>query len=253
MATDSLDDVLRHACATASSILAEVAQRNAVDRSAAGEREGQYALDLDVDGPVVDELLAAGLGVLSEEAGVLEPDRELIAVVDPVDGSTNASLGLPWFATSICVIDEHGMRQSIVLDHASGTRFEATRGEGAHRNGVRMAAPRELSLSDAVVGVNGRPPAEAGWAQFRTFGAAALDLCAVAEGRLGGYADFDRDAHGVWDYLGAALVCAEVGVPVVDAFDRDLLTRDHTARRTPVAGCTPDVARRLQALRQSAD
>ncbi len=249
MATTSITETLRSACVLAGGILVEVAGRDDRSRSAVGEREDQYAFDLDVDGPVVEALLAAGFGVLSEEAGLEHMDRELIAVVDPVDGSTNASLGLPWFATSICVVDEEGPLQSIVVDHASGNRFEATRGQGATRNGRPMPAPLIRTFDEAVVGVNGRPPADPGWGQFRTFGAAALDLCAVAEGRLGGYVDFDDEAHGVWDYLGAALVCAEVGVPVDDAFGRDLLTFDHAARRTPVAGCSPDVLDRLVSLR----
>lgn len=252
MSTNSLDDVLRQACDIAATVLAEVAARTDEARSAGGERAGQYAFDLDVDGPIVDALLAAGLGVLSEEAGVQHSERALVAVLDPVDGSTNASLGLPWFATSICVVDDDGPLQSIVVNHATGTRFEATRGAGATRDGEAMQTPLARRFEDAVIGVNGRPPANPGWAQFRTFGAAALDLCAVAEGRLGGYADFDDNAHGVWDYLGAVLVCQEVGVPTGDAFDRSLLTLDHADRRTPVAGCTHSVFDRLRTLRASA-
>ena len=72
--------------------------------------------------------------------------------------------------------------------------------------------------------------------QFRCFGAAALDLCAVADGRFDAYVDFDVDALGPWDYLGGMLICQEAGVEVADAFDRPLVTLDHAARRTPVAG-----------------
>ena len=65
---------------------------------------------------------------------------------------------------------------------------------------------------------------------------AALDLCAVADGRFDAYVDFDIDALGPWDYLGGMLICQESGVEVADAFDRPLVTLDHAARRTPVAG-----------------
>jgi len=47
------------------------------------------------------------------------------------------------------------------------------------------------------------------------------------------------DAHGVWDYLGALLICSEAGVQVVDAQGRDLCVLDPDARRTPVAGADP--------------
>jgi myo-inositol-1(or 4)-monophosphatase len=204
------------------------------NRRGAGEREGQYALDLLVDGPLVNSLLEAGLGVLSEEAGILSPERELIAIVDPVDGSTNASRGIPWFATSICVVDDDGPLAAIVENHVTRERFEAVRGGGATRNGVALASPGQGSLADGVVGVNGAPPEDRPWAQFRTLGASALDISYVALGALDAYVDFDYEAHGVWDYAGALLVCQELGVHIVDAFDRPLVHRSHGERRTPV-------------------
>ena len=96
------------------------------------------------------------------------------------------------------------------------------------------------------MGVSGLPAENPGWAQFRCLGAAALDLCAVADGTLDGYLDCVTDAHGVWDYLAAVLVCAEAGVEVVDAEGRDLCVLDRSARRTPVAG----VARSLPGVRR---
>ena len=79
------------------------------------------------------------------------------------------------------------------------------------------------------------------WCQFRSFGAAALDLCAVAEGTVDGYVDCSPSAHGAWDYLGGALLCAEAGAEVGDAFGRELVTFDHRARRTPVAAATREL------------
>ena len=77
------------------------------DWSLSGERDGQYSADVVVDDVIVDMLQAAGFQVLSEESGIgdvewpIDDDR-LLVVVDPLDGSTNASKGLPWFATSLC-------------------------------------------------------------------------------------------------------------------------------------------------------
>ena len=59
-----------------------------------------------------------------------------------------------------------------------------------------------------MIGLSGYPPRSLGWGQYRALGAAALDLCAVADGVLDGYVDCSRDAHGSWDYLGGA-----AGVP----------------------------------------
>jgi fructose-1,6-bisphosphatase/inositol monophosphatase family enzyme len=80
-------------------------------------------------------------------------------------------------------------------------------------------------------------------------GASALDLCLVAAGTLDGYVDCVADAHGVWDYAAATLICAEAGVPVVDAHGRDLIHLDPSARRTPVAAATPALLDQLVAAR----
>ncbi len=241
-----IQTLLRSATEQAIRNLDEVDQRRA-----SGDREGQYALDLVVDGPLVDQLLSAGLGVLSEEAGVSHADRELLAVVDPVDGSTNASRRLPWFNTSIAVFDAEGPLVALVENHVTRDRFEAVRGHGATKNGVPLSTPAG-AVATGVVGVNGVPPAENPWAQFRCFGASALDLCAVADGSLDGYVDFAHEAHGVWDYAAAFLVCAEAGVIVLDAFGRDLLHREHAARRTPVAAHNAADLEVLRALRSAA-
>ena len=220
------------------------------DRRGDGEREGQYALDLLVDGPLVSALLDAGLGVLSEEAGVVEAERTLVAIVDPVDGSTNASRGIPWFATSIAIIDDEGPLVSLVQNHVTGERFEAVRGGGAAHNGSPMKPPIPGDLASGVVGVNGVPPHDRPWAQFRTLGASALDINYVALGALDAYVDFDDEAHGVWDYLGAYLVCSELGVPIADAFGRDLVHRSHIERRTPVVAHDQQTLEQLIELRQ---
>ncbi len=203
------------------------------EREAEGSRPGQYGLDLAVDGPVVEALLAAGYGVLSEEAGEVATDRGLIAVVDPIDGSTNASIGLPWFATSVCLVDDDGPLVSVVKNHASGIVWDAIRGGGARRSGTALRV--DATRRGPIVGVNGVPPDEGPWAQFRCYGAAALDLTAVASNVLDGYVDFDFEAHGVWDYLGAALICDEAGAIIADAERRPLTVLEHSARRTPVA------------------
>jgi len=79
----------------------------------------------------------------------------------------------------------------------------------------------------------------------------ALDLCAVAEGTLDGYVDCSVDAHGAWDYLGGALVCAEAGAVVADAFGRDLVSFDHAARRTPMAAATRELFDTLVTARRN--
>jgi myo-inositol-1(or 4)-monophosphatase len=178
---------------------------------------------------------------LSEESGLRRASSPLLVVVDPLDGSTNAERGLPWFATSLCAVDAHGPLAALVVNLASGERFSALRGGGALRNGESISSSTCTSLAHAFVGLSGLPPSHLGWRQFRAYGASALDLCAVACGVLDAFIDCSPSAHGVWDYLGGLLICQEAGAVVTDAHGRDLLVRDPSLRRTPVAASTTDL------------
>lgn len=209
------------------------------DWGSAGTLPGQYLSDLAADEAALAVLERAGLGAMSEESGLHGGDRAVVVVLDPVDGSTNASRGLPWYATSLCAVDQDGARAALVVDQASGRRFEATRGGGARVDGRPLVPSPCREIREAVVGLSGYPPFSFGWKQYRALGAVALDLCAVAGGMLDAYVDCSLDAHGSWDYLGGMLICHEAGASATDAWDRELVTLDHTARRTPVAAGSP--------------
>lgn len=226
------------------------AMRTVTDWGPSGEREGQYALDVIADGAALAVLDRAGVGVLSEESGFSPGTSGEIVVIDPIDGSTNASRGIPWFATSLCLLDADGPAVALVVNQASGVRYSAERGGGAWCGERRLRPSGYTDLSEAIVMVSAVPPPDVGWAQFRALGACALDLCAVADGVVDGFVDFGRDQHGVWDYLGGLLICREAGVEVVDAFGRELVHMDHAARRTPVAAATPELLASLLAARR---
>jgi fructose-1,6-bisphosphatase/inositol monophosphatase family enzyme len=210
-----------------------------IDWGPAGTRPGQYHSDIAADEAALAVLQGAGLGVLSEETGPHDTDRDLVVALDPVDGSTNAARGIPWFATSLCVLDAEGARMALVVNQATGERFEAVRGGGALRNGAPMGPTACARLGDAVLGITGYPPYDFGWRQMRSLGAAALDLCAVACGHLDAYIDCSTHAHSPWDYLGGMLVCEEAGASVVEAAGRELITLEWADRRVPVAAATP--------------
>ncbi len=215
------------------------------DWGEAGTRAGQHHSDIATDAAAVAVLSEAGLGVLSEESGRHHPERPVTVVVDPLDGSTNASRRMSWWATSLCAVDEAGPMVALVVDLRHGTRWTAVRGGGAQRDGEAIAPSGCSELGQAIVGLNGVPDGHGGWAQYRALGACALDLCAVADGTLDGYLDCTTDELAPWDYLGALLVCREAGVSLTDAAGRDLVVLDHSARRVPVAGATPGLARTL--------
>lgn len=222
------------------------------DWATPGTRPGQYAIDLAADAAVLEVLDEPWIGVVSEESGVHRPGAELVAVVDPVDGSTNAARGLPWYATSVCFVDGTGPRVAVVGNLATGVRYQAVRGGGAWRGGARLAASGCTELRRAVVGLSGYPRRHLGWAQFRACGAAALDLCAVAEGALDAFGTGHHAHLAPWDYLGALLVCTEAGAVLGELDGRDLATVDHSARRAVVAAATPPLLDELTAKLRAA-
>jgi len=235
------------------SVLNEAA--DAVARALAGNSEwaptgaghGQYAHDVVADRAALAVLEAAGLGVLSEESGLHNAGPDIVVVVDPVDGSTNASRGLPWWAVSLCALDSDGPLAAVVASPALGKRFVASRGKGAACNGQAIAPSGAVELGQAVLAFNGYPQYHYGWAQYRAFGSAALDLCAVACGQVDGFVDCSSLAP--WDYLGGLLVCQEAGAVVQELFGRELVLRELGARRTLIAASTPDLLAQLEVAR----
>lgn len=251
--TPSPDDVARvdpDDCDAVLALFASICDRTAAllavngDWSSSGARDGQYTVDVDVDAACLDMLHTAGFAVLSEESGWTgtgareEPAH--VVVVDPLDGSTNAALGLPWCATALCLVSNGVPMVALVGNLRTGDRYSAIRGAGAQRNGRPIRVGPARSLADSVIAVNARPPAAFRPAQYRSMGATALDIVSVADERgFDGSVDFDDDRIGVWDYLAAVTILAEAGGVAADAYGRDLITLDHDARRRPVAASSP--------------
>jgi myo-inositol-1(or 4)-monophosphatase len=143
-------------------------------------------------------------------------------IIDPLDGTTNWLHGYPEYAVSIAAEDRDGLAAAVVLNSATGECFEAARGEGARRNGtpIRVSGLDQLRL--ALVGT-GFPfkhlevlplyldtfttvmKATAG---IRRAGAAALDLCDVACGRLDAFFEFHLMP---WDVAAGGLIVREAG------------------------------------------
>ncbi len=146
----------------------------------------------------------------------------MLWIIDPLDGTTNFLHGYPEYAVSIAAHDAAGLRAAVVLNSATGELFEATRGGGARRDGqdIRVSDMDDLDL--ALVGT-GFPfkklhvlPAYLetmsrvlrSTAGIRRAGAAALDLCDLACGRLDAFWEYWLMP---WDVAAGALIVREAG------------------------------------------
>lgn len=234
--SDALVDLFREAAGAVRTALGPLAGD---DRRARTTRPGQYRLDLMADEAVLGVLARAPLAVVSEESGWSgRREAAVTVVVDPVDGSTNAARGVPYWATSLCALDADGPLAALVVNQATGMEIVAVRGEGATRDG-RTASPSKVErVEEALVALSGPPAQWLPWKQFRSLGCASLALCDLAAGVIEGFVDAGSH-HAPWDYLGGLLACSEAGAVVVDAAGRPLVETDPAVRRQLVGAATP--------------
>jgi Archaeal fructose-1,6-bisphosphatase and related enzymes of inositol monophosphatase family len=160
--------------------------------------------------------------LLSEESGEILQRSPWLWVVDPLDGTTNFAHGFPVFSVSIALLHEGQRVLGVVYDVMRDELFAARRGEGAFLNGRPIRVSRTSRLEAALL-VTGFPydRQESPFDNTREFvallkrchgvlrvGSAALDLAAVAAGRLDGYWEFRLSP---WDLAAGALLVEEAG------------------------------------------
>jgi fructose-1,6-bisphosphatase/inositol monophosphatase family enzyme len=243
------DDILDLFEATARAVSETVTRIPNRDRRAKTGRPGQYALDVLADAAALKVLHTAPVKVMSEESGMSgDNGSDITVVIDPVDGSTNCSRGISYWATSLCAVDGAGPVAAFVVNQASRDYMTAVRGGGAYRNGQRAQPSDRTRVEDAVVALAGLPARILPWQQFRALGSAALALCDIASGGLDGYVD-GGSFHAPWDYLGGYLMCLEAGAPVIDFGGQPLSTTAAQARRQLVAAGNAEL---LDALKPAA-
>ncbi|MFN8080276.1 MAG: inositol monophosphatase family protein [Kineosporiaceae bacterium] len=170
--------------------------------------------------------------LFGEEAGGVagRPGRSsgLTWVIDPIDGTVNYLYGLPAYAVSVAVVTGDPRRPGgwralagCVHNPVSGETWTAIAGHGAWLDGRRLPTRSAPSLDGALVGTGFgyRPERRREQAEvvsallplvrdIRRIGSAALDLCAVATGRLDAF--YERGLN-VWDIAAGQLVVTEAG------------------------------------------
>ncbi len=168
--------------------------------------------------------------ILGEEGGS-SGEGTLRWVVDPLDGTINFLYGLPAFAVSVAVEDGDGALAGVVLDPVHGERFAATRSGPPTLDGEPIAPSRVTSLDAALVATGFAYDAAVRRRQaavvarllprtrdIRRAGAAALDLCWCAAGRVDAY--FERGLQ-PWDRAAGALIAARAGLELRELPERE--------------------------------
>jgi myo-inositol-1(or 4)-monophosphatase len=209
--------------------------------------------------------------ILAEESGSTGTS-ETVWIVDPLDGTTNFLHRFPVFAVSIGVQVKGRMEHAVVYDPVRQELFTASRGVGAQLDGRRIRVSGQKNLDRALIGT-GFPFRQAdvemepylamlgkiikNTSGVRRPGAAALDLCYVAAGRLDGFWEAGLSA---WDLAAGGLMIREAG-GIISGLDgsEDYLETGHVLAGTPkiYAGlaklCASDIKAILHGRHATAD
>jgi myo-inositol-1(or 4)-monophosphatase len=186
-------------------------------------------VDLAAETAIVQTLQKYGVSftLISEESGIKEygsSPQECYCCIDPIDGTTNLTHGLPFYASSIAVSNKPELSDvyaGMVVDLMHDETFMALRGKGAYRNGDRVHTSETKSLEEAVVGldlnafkakldINIAAALIENIRHTRHFGANALEICHVAAGLTDAFIDL-RNKIRTTDVAAGFLIVKEAG------------------------------------------
>jgi len=159
--------------------------------------------------------------IVGEEGANFAGSSGITWHIDPIDGTTNFLYDLPAWAVSIGASDTQGPIAGVVYIPALGEMFSATRGGGAFLNDSPIHCNQITDVSQALVctGFSYSPEQRTIQSRrvsrfihlirdIRRAGAAAIDLCYVACGRIDAY--FEENLH-QWDIAAGILIAHEAG------------------------------------------
>jgi myo-inositol-1(or 4)-monophosphatase len=148
------------------------------------------------------------------------PESDTVWIIDPIDGTINFFHGLPWWCCSVAVRHKGETVAGTVFIPEMRQTYEATCDGPALCNGapIRVSATARLDLAILATGADKWDLGEHAFKFMRKvseiaqrpriLGAAAVDMCMVAAGRLDGY--FEPGIY-VWDMAAAGLIVERAG------------------------------------------
>lgn len=171
--------------------------------------------------------LIPNAGFINEETGIQTSDSDYVWIIDPIDGTSNFTHGIPHFSISLALQYQGKTLLGYVYEPVNGNMFRAKKGGGAFLNDKPISVCENSQLNVSLVGL-GFPYGNGAWQKnylalveavmkhaqgVRRMGSAALDLAYVASGRLGAFFEFDLKP---WDVAAGTLIVQEAGGIVTD-------------------------------------
>jgi myo-inositol-1(or 4)-monophosphatase len=176
--------------------------------------------------------LLPGAGFINEEGANEEGSNAYRWIIDPIDGTTNFTHGVPLFAICVALQKSEETIMGFVYEVAHDEMFAAQKGKGATCNGEPIQVSGVKQLSKSLV-ATGFPYTNFSWMDdymrmltdfmqashgLRRLGSAAIDLVYVASGRFEGFFEFGLNS---WDVAAGGLIVQEAGGRVTDFEGKD--------------------------------
>lgn len=164
--------------------------------------------------------------ILSEELGYLDRGMQRTLVVDPIDGTNNAVLGIPYYSVSLAIgqASLSGVEAGLVRNLVNDDVFHAIRGKGAYLNGKRIRVRRFDPARSVFLVYMGRYANDdtirvAKMSErTRSLGCASLEMCLVANGTVDAYymnCEKKEKSIRVVDIAASSLILRESGGEVL--------------------------------------
>jgi len=147
---------------------------------------------------------------ITEESGkILNKNKEIFWIIDPIDGTTNFMHGIPHFAISIALQIKGEITIGLIVDPIKNEIFYAEKNNGSYINNSRVRTSNKSNIEECLFasnndGVKSIHPK----LNLRNTGCAALDLAYVGCGRLDG---FFHNKINLWDIAAGKIIVEEAG------------------------------------------
>jgi myo-inositol-1(or 4)-monophosphatase len=180
--------------------------------------------------------------IIGEEHGVLDRGKEVLWVVDPIDGTTNFLRGLPLWCVSIAVVSDNEPVIGIIYNPITSELYSARQGGGAWLNGKPIEVSSVTRLDRARIGLafSYRRNLEQhirvvsacfeANCEFTRLGSSALGMAYSADGRLDGF--WASHAY-AWDVAAGIIIMREAGGWVSNFMADDALTAGNNILAAP--------------------
>ena len=177
-----------------------------------GPKDFVTKTDKRVEKIIIEELTKSkkNYSFITEETGtILNKNKEVFWIIDPIDGTTNFLHGVPHFAISVALQKEGEIISGLICDPIKNEIFYAERNNGSFINNSRMRVSNKSDIDDCLFATNNDgiksifPKLN-----LRNTGCAALDLAYVGCGRFDGY--FHNKIN-IWDIAAGKIIIEEAG------------------------------------------